>query len=98
MKQRNAYNQLSDYKTMWNETANGGAVTYHKTCIVEWSEHSITLRSGGWETVTTKKKLNQSAHQFGLGFSVYQTKGNWFVDLPNGETVPFIDRITFARA
>ena len=93
--QRNAYNKLSTYKTEWNEDAKGGVVIYCKTKIVEWVHGQIKLNSDGWESVTTKKKMNQASHQFGLGFSVYQRKGQWYVDTRNGKTLDYVDGITF---
>ena len=93
-----AYNKLSTYKTAWTEDANGvGSVIYTNTIIVSWDNDTITLRSGGWETVTTKRKMNQASHQFGLGFGVYQRDHVWLVDMPNGDTVLFKDGMTFSR-
>ena len=65
-----AHNRLSNYRTTWTETNGRGSVVYVHTPIVEWNEDTITLKSGGWESVTTKRKMNQSALQFGLGFGV----------------------------
>ena len=93
-----AYNKLSNHKTTWANLPCGGVtVTYQHTEIVRKDHDTITLRSGGWETVTTKRKMNQASHQFALGYSVYQRDYKWFVDLPNGETVPFEDGMTFKR-
>lgn len=55
----------------------------------------ITLNSGGWQTVTTKQAMNHAIrqiYQFPVPF-VAQRKGEWFVDLPNAESVPFFDGI-----
>ena len=90
-----AYNKLSNYKTTWTEHDGVGSVVYHKTAIVSWMDNKITLRSGGWESVTTKRKMNQASHQFNLGYSVYQKDYMWFVDLPDGDTVLFTDGMTF---
>ena len=90
-------NQLSNYKTMIFNKDFGKQVFYHKTCIVEYDLDQIKLHSGGWKTVTTKRKMNQASNQFGLGFNVYQKSGDWFVVMPTGETVPFYDGIRFDR-
>ena len=87
--------KLSSYKTTWFNDGSHGGVTYQQTNIVSWNKGKITLRSGGWETVTTKKKINQASIQFCLGFSVWQKNYAWFVDLPSGDTVPFVDGMTF---
>ena len=92
-----SYNKLSNYKTTWVETNGRGSVVYVHTPIVSWDDESITLRSNGWETVTTKRKMNQSALQFGLGFGVYQRNYEWFVDTPKGETLSFVDGMKLER-
>lgn len=73
-------------------------VTYHKTVVVEVTrDGTVTLRSGGWRTVTTKARMNQAANQYGLGFSVYQKKGEWFVNLRRSasDVLPFEDGMQF---
>jgi hypothetical protein len=90
-----AYNQLSNYRTAWYDEGNTGSVIYASTAIVSWHDGKVTLRSGGWETVTTKRKMNQASHQFALGYIVYQRNHVWYVDLPDGDTVLFTDGMTF---
>jgi len=60
---------------------------------------TVTLNSGGWRTVTTKARMNQAANQFGLEYTVYQEKDDWFVQIggwENGQTLPFEDHMVFA--
>jgi hypothetical protein len=90
-------NKLSPYKTSIMATGDRLAVTYVNTLIVDKVGDTITLDSGGWETVTTKRKMNQAAQQFALGYAVTQRNFKWFVTLPTGATVPFYDGITFNR-
>lgn len=89
--------KLSNYRTNVMATGDRLSVIYAGTLIVEKVGDTITLDSGGWETVTTKRKMNQAANQFALGYSVFQKDWKWFVTLPNGETVPFKDGMTFDR-
>lgn len=89
--------KLSSYRTTVAQSGDDLAVTYVSTAIVKRNGNTITLDSGGWETVTTKRKMNQAARQFALGYSVYQDKFKWYVTTPKGETVPFYDGITFDR-
>lgn len=89
--------KLSTYRTNIMATADRLAVVYASTLIVDKVGDSITLDSGGWQTVTTKRKMNQASRQFALGYSVYQRNYKWFVDLPNGATVPFEDGMSFNR-
>ena len=65
-------------------------VILYSTKIVEWNHNrdSIILNNGGWMTVTTKRRMNQVAEKFDLGFTVYQKDFEWYVVL-NGQTLPF---------
>ena len=63
-------------------------VTYHKTNVVKWNTDQIILDTGGWKTVTTKMRMNQTSNQFDLGYHVHQTKGRWYVEFENDE-IPF---------
>lgn len=89
--------KLSEYRTTISGDAGEMHVTYVRTKIVSWTADKVTLRSGGWRTVTTKRKMNQAAHQFGLGYRVFQHDGDWFVTRPDGGDVPFSDGMEFAR-
>lgn len=89
------------------ERSNGGLVSirYHSTEVVRVSaDGEVTLNTGGWRTVTTKARMNQAANEWGLGFSVYQEAGKWFVaiHLPEkrfASKLPFEDdSITFRVA
>lgn len=69
-------------------------VTYHKTQVVRRQiDGAIVLNSGGWRTVTTKNRMNQTSNQYYLGYSVYQKSGEWFVNW-RGEVLRFRDGIT----
>lgn len=96
--------KLSSYRTtVSSNEARDVVVTYVATPIVTFNAESVTLRSGGYQTVTTKQKMNQAANQFGLGYSVYQHKGEWFVSVwsdvgRNAYDLPFVDGMSFKRA
>ena len=73
-------------------------VWYHNTDVVQFDSLYITLNTGGWKTANTKLRMNQASNQFNLGFSVYQKDFQWFVVIPQGETVEFTgQRMTFPR-
>lgn len=42
------------------------AVTYHKTVVVERKGKTITLRDGGWKTISTRHVINNTLRQMGL--------------------------------
>ena len=90
--------RLSTYCTTIATAGDLTCITYHKTQIVAFDRLYITLRTGGWDSVTTRRKMNQAANQFGLGYRVHRDKGTTYVTLPNGRTVPLGDELTINRA
>lgn len=55
-------------------------VFYHKTPVVSFTDKTIILDTGGWQTFTTKARMNQSSNVFGLGFNVFQKDYLWYVE------------------
>jgi hypothetical protein len=97
-------NKLSSYRTTIAGDENGTHVTYVSTRVVSWSARTVTLRNGGWDTVTTRRKMNQASNQFNLDFCVYRDKGETYVRQPGmtwedckRSLVPFMDGMSFAR-
>jgi len=67
------------------------AIKLHGTVVVTlFRDGMVKLNSGGWRTATTKARINQFSP-----VSVYQTAGEWFAYVPNGqggfEKQPFED-------
>jgi len=87
-----AYNKISRYAT-WVRTpdADGSdlVVKYHATEIVKTFKHKgrlfCTLDHNGWMGVTTKRKMNQAANEFGLPYGVHQKNNDWFVTTKAGQ-------------
>jgi len=71
-------------------------VTYHNTDVVTFTDDTITLNSGGWQTATTKVRMNQASNQFDLGFNVIQRDWKWSVITKAG-TFPFRDHMSISR-
>ena len=71
-------------------------VVYHKTAVVKYNDDKIILNSDGWESATSKTRMNQASKQYSLGFDVYQINFSWYVDY-KGETIPFKDGMTLNR-
>jgi hypothetical protein len=63
-------------------------IVYHSTVVVAFSDTEIYLDNGGWETPTTKARMNQASNQFNLGYQVYQKDFVWFCDY-KGKTHEF---------
>jgi hypothetical protein len=91
-----AWNKLSAYATTISSDSSYTRVIYQSTDIVKWNQDRITLNSGGWETRTTKRKMNQAARQFKLEYSVFQDDFTWYVTF-NNKTVPYKDGIILDR-
>jgi hypothetical protein len=82
------------HNTYLHETQDGVAVKLHNTDIVTiHRDDTYTLNSGGWQTVTTKARINEfSPARLG------QDKGIWYLYVGQGagwskERVPFHDGI-----
>lgn len=71
-------------------------IRYHNTDVVAFDSNEIVLDSGGWQTNTTKTRMNQASNQFNLGYNVYQKAGRWFVKY-NGKDIPFQDGMSLQR-
>ncbi len=83
---------LPTYRTTVSERDGITAVTFHNTAVVVFDANTITLNSDGWQTVTTKRRMNQVADHFGLQFRVWQKNFVWYVDW-SGETLEYYDGI-----
>ena len=63
-------------------------VFLHGNNIAQIGENFVRLFDGGWQSVTTKSRLNAILTEHGLpGERVFQKKFEWFVDM-NGGAVP----------
>ena len=52
----------------------------------------LSLYDGGWQSVTTKSRLNALCYEFATGFSVFQKNWDWFVSDFQSKTIkPFCD-------
>ena len=52
----------------------------------------LELYDGGWQSNTTKSRLNALCYEFATGFGVFQRNFDWFVgDFQNKTIKPFCD-------
>lgn len=74
-----------------NETATvvtDDAVIYHKTTVFSRIGNTVTIDSGGYETYTTTKRINQAAAHFGLKIRAYRKNFSLHIDhVENGDLV-----------
>ena len=82
-------NTLGKVATTVSKHGNNTYIKYHSTDVVIFDDSYVKLDTGGYKTVTTKRRMNQASNQFSLGFQVFQAKKIWYVVTPNGETVAF---------
>lgn len=88
--------KLSNYRTTISEQNGLMTVVYVSTPIVQWNSNKIILNNGGYQTVTTKRKMNQAASQFDLPYQVYQKNYQWFVSTEKGD-FPFNNKLSIDR-
>lgn len=73
------------------------SVVYHATAVVRFDDTKIILDTGGYQTVTTKRRMNQAANALGLGFRVFQVRNRWEVHY-QGKIYPYLgNKITLDR-
>jgi hypothetical protein len=64
-------------------------VFLHGNLIARIGETWIELFDGGWQTATTKSRLNAILAEYGCpGECVFQKNFQWFINY-NGATIPF---------
>ena len=54
----------------------------------------LSLYDGGWQSVTTKSRLNALCDELATGFSVFQKNWDWFVSDFQNTVIDFTDGIT----
>lgn len=85
--------RISKNNTTVIRDGNSTVVTLHSTKIVTTMYdprrgNCIVLDTGGWNTVTTRTRMNQVSNEMDLGFCVSQLKGQLCV-IFQGQTVAF---------
>ena len=58
---------------------------------LDTATHALTIKDGGWQSVTTKSRLNALLDEFVPSMGIFQKNWDWFVrDNLDGSGVPFI--------
>lgn len=77
--------------------SNVSDVYLHGNLIARIGETWIQLFDGGWQTVTTKSRLNAILSEHGCGDErVFQKKGQWFLSSNDYGTIPFFSGMRLA--
>ena len=72
---------------------NISSVFLHGNLIAKIGENFIQIFDGGWQTATTKSRLNALLFAHGIDDHVFQKNFEWFV-ATNGNTVKFTSGMT----
>ena len=62
----------------------------HQIATLDYNTNSLKLSSCGWQTVTTKSRLNALLSEFMYGCKVFQKNFDWYLQSYN-QTVDFWD-------
>lgn len=88
---RNAQRRKLANNTYAERRDNAIAIRLHNTDIVTYHKGgAITFNSGGWHTAPTKARMNEFSPA-----RISQLRGVWFITMPGGPEVVYIDGMTF---
>ena len=82
----------SNTRVEFNNNTNCSSVFLHghRIATVVHSTNAVKVSSCGWQTVTTKSRLNAILSEVKYGCSVFQKQWNWYVSF-RGQTQDFVD-------
>ena len=66
-------------------------IKLHGNHIATVMNDTMLLFDGGWQSNTTKSRLNALCDEFATGFSVFQKNFNWFISDFSGTAKEFFD-------
>ena len=79
----------SNTTVMINTNNNKAKVYLHGNLIAEVCDEFVAIFDGGWQTVTTKSRLNALLDEFRPHVSVVQKNWNWFI-VAHSKYFPFV--------
>ena len=82
----------SNTRVEFNDSTNCSSVFLHGPQIATFDHNlkAVKISSCGWQTVTTKSRLNAILSEVKYGCSVFQKQWNWYVSF-RGQTQDFVD-------
>ena len=89
----------SNTQVTYNNSTNCSSIHLHGHLIATFDHNlrAVKLDSCGYETVTTKSRLNAILEEVKYGCKVFQKNFDWFVSC-NGETASFWDGMILVDA
>ena len=94
----NAISNSKDWRSANTEVVNcnGESFVYlHGNHIATVGDDFVRIFDGGWQSNTTKSRLNAILHEFAYGVGVFQKNWEWFV-CNNNKTEDFINGMEIA--
>ena len=79
----------SNTTVMINENNNKAKVYLHGNLIAEVCDEFVAIFDGGWQTVTTKSRLNALLDEFRPHVGVVQRNFDWFI-VAHSKYFPFV--------
>ena len=85
-------------KVMYSPSRDVSCVYLHHNLIATIDSETVEVYDGGWQSVTTKSRLNAIINSLCDGYNqgIFQKKFEWFI-MDNDETVEFEHGYTFER-
>jgi len=83
-----AIHRGTDFKLDNTEVIHSGAearVYLHGNLIAVIARTTVKVLDGGWESVTTKSRLNAILRGFTCGMGIYQKDWMWYLSGPEGD-------------
>lgn len=95
--QKNINWQSANTSVHFNEETGTSIVRLHGNKIAEVTDNDMTIFDGGWQTTTTKSRLNALINEFcnGVTDGVFQKNYQWFI-MDNKQVVDFENGYCFA--
>ena len=88
----------SNTRVEFNDSTNCSSVFLHGHNIATFDHNlkAVKISSCGWQTVTTKSRLNALLSEFKYGCKVFQKNFDWYLSTVN-QTVDFWDGMILVR-
>ena len=71
-------------------------IKLHGNHIGTVTNDALLLFDGGWQSNTTKSRLNALCYEFATGYRVFQKNWDWFVSDFQGNSSDFVDGFELA--
>ena len=83
----------SNTQVVYNESTDCSSVYLHghQIATLDHNNQALKLSSCGYQTVTTKSRLNAILDEIDYGCKVFQKQWNWYFKSNNNKTVDFMD-------